>query len=139
MMVGFHLLNPTARERVFTATMETDVAILVMFAVRRALSQPDELARVVAQLVADGHLPADALDPDDPLGFLVHEGGASSVVEAAYRFARHEPGTTVVLTGTGSIEHLTENVRSITMPPLPDADLTRLRELFGTLDVISGN
>ena len=89
--------------------------------VRRALSRPDELARVAAELVEQGRVDGADLDLDDPLGFLVHEGGAASVVEAAYRFARHEPGCHVVLTGTGSVEHLEENVRSINAPPLPDA------------------
>ena len=45
-------------------------------------------------------------DSDDPLGFLIHEGGAASMTEAAYRFARHEPGVDVVLFGTGDAGHL---------------------------------
>ncbi len=139
MMVGFNPLNPSARDRVFSVTRETDVAIEVMFAVRRALSRPDELARVAGELVEQGRIDGTHLDLDDPLGFLVHEGGAASVVEAAYRFARHEPGCHVVLTGTGSMEHLEENVRSINAPPLPAADLDRLRTLFGHLDHLSGN
>ena len=84
-------------------------------------------------------MPADELDIEDPLGFLVQEGGARSVVEAAYRFARHEPGCDVVLTGTGSPAHLEENVASINAPPLPSDDLERLRRLFGHLDHLSGN
>jgi L-galactose dehydrogenase len=139
MMVGFNPLNPSARDRVFSVTRETDVAIEVMFAVRRALSRPDALARVAAELVEQGRVDGADLDLDDPLGFLVHDGGAASVVEAAYRFARHEPGCHVVLTGTGSVEHLEENVRSINAPPLPAADLDRLRTLFGHLDHLSGN
>jgi L-galactose dehydrogenase len=139
MMVGFNPLNPSARDRVFSVTRDTDVAIEVMFAVRRALSRPDELARVAAELVEQGRIDGADINLDDPLGFLVHEGGATSVVEAAYRFARHEPGCHVVLTGTGSVEHLEENVRSINAPPLPDADLDRLRTLFGHLDHLSGN
>ena len=139
MMVGFNPLNPSARDRVFPVTRETDVAIEVMFAVRRALSRPDELARVAAELVEQGRIDGADLDLDDPLGFLVHEGGAASVVEAAYRFARHEPGCHVVLTGTGSVDHLEENVRSINGAPLPGADLDRLRTLFGHLDHLSGN
>ena len=143
-MVGFNLLNPSARDRVFPGTIAHDVGVLVMFAVRRALSQADELRRVVAQLVEEGRVTGD-VDPADPLGFLVRDGGAdraegsSSVVEAAYRFTRHEPGTHVVLTGTGSIEHLEENVRSICAPPLAGDDLERLRKLFGHLDHLSGN
>jgi aryl-alcohol dehydrogenase-like predicted oxidoreductase len=139
MMVGFNPLNPSARDRVFSVTRETDVAIEVMFAVRRALSRPDELARVVRELVEQGSVDATGIDLDHPFGFLVHDGGAGSVVEAAYRFSRHEPGCHVVLTGTGSVEHLEENVRSINAPPLPSADLDRLRSLFGHLDHLSGN
>ena len=50
----------------------------------------------------------------------------ASLPEAAYRFARHEPGCHVVLTGTGSVEHLAENVASINGPPLPPDHLARL-------------
>jgi len=139
MMVGFNMLNQSARERVFATTREKSIAIEVMFAVRRALSQPDELRRVVDELVADGHISSGAVDRGDPLGFLVHESGATSVVEAAYRYTRHEPGCHVVLTGTGRVEHLEENVRSICAPALPDADTQRLRTLFGHLDHLSGN
>jgi len=139
MMIGFNLLNPSARERVLPGTRAKSIAVEVMFAVRRVLSQPDELKRVVRELVEQGHLDGRDVDADDPLGFLVHDGGASSVVEAAYRFARHEPGCHVVLTGTGNVEHLEQNVRSINAPPLPDADLARLRALFGHLDHLSGN
>jgi aryl-alcohol dehydrogenase-like predicted oxidoreductase len=138
MMVGFNLLNPSARERVLPVTKEKDIAIEVMFAVRRVLSRPDEVCRVAQELVDAGHLDADALDPDGPLDFLV-EHGAKSVVEASYRFARHEPGCHVVLTGTGNTDHLEENVRSICAPPLPSADLEQLHTLFGHLDHLSGN
>jgi aryl-alcohol dehydrogenase-like predicted oxidoreductase len=139
MMVGFNVLNPSARDRVFPGTRAKSIGIEVMFAVRRVLSRPDELTRVVQELVEHGRLDGGDVDADDPLGFLVHDGGASSVVDAAYRFARHEPGCHVVLTGTGNVEHLEQNVRSIDAPPLPDADLARLRTLFGHLDHLSGN
>jgi aryl-alcohol dehydrogenase-like predicted oxidoreductase len=138
-MVGFNLLNPSARERVFRRAIEEDIGTLIMFAVRRALSQPEELARVCAELEQKGVLPAGALDADDPLGFLVREGRAESVVEAAYRFCRHEPGAHVVLTGTGSPEHLAANIEAIEKGPLSPEDLTRLKELFGAVDFISAN
>ena len=69
----------------------------------------------------------------NPLGFLIHDGGASSLVEAAYRYARHEPGVDVVLFGTGSIAHLRSNVASLLKPPLPNADRAKLAALFGHL------
>lgn len=137
-MVGFNLLNQSARERVLPWTKRHDVGVEVMFAVRRALSSPDELRRVAATLVADGHLAPDDLDAEDPLSFLVHDDCAS-VVEAAYRFARHEPGCHVVLSGTGNPVHLEENVASINAPPLPAEDVDRLRRLLGRIDHLSGN
>ena len=59
-------------------------------------------------------------------GFWCIEGGASSVIDAAYRFVRHEPGVDVVLFGTGDIGHLRTNIDSLLKPPLPEADRERL-------------
>jgi aryl-alcohol dehydrogenase-like predicted oxidoreductase len=137
-MVGFSMLNPTARNSIFPAMAERGIGVEVMFAVRRLLSHPADLAAAAAGLVADGHVPAGSIDPRDPFGFLIHEGGATSVIDAAYRFARHEPGCHVVLTGTGSVDHLRENVASITAPRLPEDDLRQLHDLFGHLDVLTG-
>ena len=138
-MVGVNLLNPSARERVLAATQARDIGVLAMFAVRQALTSPAGILQVVDHLVERGELPADAVDRDDPLGFLVHEGGAASVVEAAYRFVRNEPGVDVVLTGTGSVDHLHQNIASITAGPLPPGDLAQLDRLFGHIDSVTGD
>ena len=60
-----------------------------MFAVRNIFSKPDVLKKTFAELAAEGKVPAALAAADNPLGFLVHAGGAESVVDAAYRFARH--------------------------------------------------
>jgi aryl-alcohol dehydrogenase-like predicted oxidoreductase len=138
-MVGFNILNPSARTRVLPDADVAAIGVEVMYAVRNAFSQPDVLRRLVAEAVARELVDPEGLDLDDPLGFLVYDGGASSVIDAAYRFARHEPGCHIVLTGTGSLDHLEANVRSINRPPLPDRDLTRLATLFGHLDIFNGN
>ena len=138
-MVGFNLLNPSARERVFPLTIKNDVGTLIMFAVRRALSQPAALSELVAGLVERGEVDARALQADDPLHFLRDRADVTSVVEAAYRFCRHEPGAHVVLTGTGSPDHLTENVAAIQAPPLPEDVQAELHRLFGGVDSVSGN
>ena len=70
--------------------------------------------------------------PDDKLARVVGLS-SSSLLDAAYRFARHEPGSDVVLFGTSSQAHLATNVASITAPPLPAADVDRLYQLFGAL------
>ena len=136
-MVGFNLLNPSARDRVFPHTQANGVGTLIMFAVRRALSDPDKLRSTIASLVDDGIIAPDAIDLDDPLGFL--RDCASSVTEAAYRFCRHEPGADVILTGTGNVAHLEENVAALSGPPLPDEVQAHLRDIFGAVDTVSAN
>jgi aryl-alcohol dehydrogenase-like predicted oxidoreductase len=138
-MVGFNLLNPSARHRVFPATQAKDVGTLIMFAVREALSRPDELRKVVGELIARGEVDPASVDAADPLGFLREAPGAPSVVEAAYRFCRHEPGAHVILTGTGDPDHLKANIDAILAPPLPPDVLARLDAIFGQVDSVSGN
>jgi len=138
-MVGFNLLNPSARQRVFPATRANDVGTLIMFAVREALSRPDELKKLVGELVARGEIDAAKVAADHPLGFLRQAPGAPSVVEAAYRFCRHEPGAQVILTGTGDPAHLQANIEAILAPPLPADVLARLEDIFGRVDSVSGN
>ena len=138
-MVGFNLLNPSARQRVFTLTKEHDVGTLIMFAVREALSRSDQLRRVVGELVERGEVDRDLIDRNRPLWFLRNAPGSPSVIEAAYRFCRHEPGAHVVLTGTGDAEHLRDNIESILAPRLPSDVLARLEAMFGKVDSVSGN
>ncbi len=138
-MAGFNLINPSARHRVFRQTREKGVGTLIMFAVRRALSDPAALRDLIGDLVDDGLIAGDALPTDNPLGFLVAEGGARSVIDGAYRFCHHEPGVDVVLTGTGSVAHLKENVTSLARGPLARAALERLEAVFGGIDSVSGN
>ena len=139
MMVGFHLLNQSARERVFPTAIEQGVGILNMFAVRSALSRPEKLAAIVADLVERGIVDGRAVDPERPLDFLVHPDGAKNVIDAAYRFCRYEPGVHSVLTGTGNPAHLAANLASLGRPPLPERDVRRARGLFGGIDAVSGN
>jgi aryl-alcohol dehydrogenase-like predicted oxidoreductase len=139
MMVGFNLLNHSAREKVFPITQAKGIGTLCMFAVRRALSNPDVLKEVVSQLAAKGEIDLAGYNPDAPLDFLTAPSVANTLAEAAYRFCRHEPGMDVVLSGTGSIEHLETNARSLQMPPLPPEPLARVNRLFAGVASVSGN
>ncbi|RYG34616.1 aldo/keto reductase [bacterium] len=132
-MVGFSLLNPSARHRVLPHTQKRGIGTLCMFAVRRALSQPEALKEMIADLDAKGLL-GEPLDAENPLGFL-----DPNLQEAAYRFCQGEPGIDVVLSGTGNVEHLRENARSLSQPPLPQEIQERLLRTFGKIDSISGN
>src|SRR5947207_2128299 len=132
-MIAFHMMHQNARTAVFPLTQEHRVGTLMMFAVRNIFSRPERLAATMSELATDGLVPQTLADDPDPLGFLVHDGGADSVIDAAYRFVRHEPGADVVLFGTGSQEHLKSNIASLLKPPLPEAGRARLAELFGHL------
>src|ERR1041385_4455856 len=132
-MVGFHMMHQGARQNVFPMTRQKGIGTLLMFAVRSIFADPPRVAREMKELAAKGLVEKWLGETDDPLGFLVHEGGASSMIEAAYRFARHEPGVDVVLFGTGDVGHLRSNVASLLKPPLPEADRAKLSALFGHL------
>ena len=132
-MIAFHMMHQNARTRVFPLTMANRVGTLLMFAVRNIFSKPERLATALRELTASGQLPRWLADAPNPLGFLIHEGGARMITEAAYRFVRHEPGVDVVLFGTSEPEHLRENIAAILAPPLPLADRQTLTKLFGHL------
>jgi L-galactose dehydrogenase len=132
-MVGFNLLNPSARHSVLPLTRARRVGTLIMFAVRRALTNAAHLRGILDALTAEGRLAQGALDSTAPLGFL------GDVRDAAYRFCMHEPGADVVLTGTGSVEHLEQNVKSLDGGALPAELNERLAQLFGHIDSVSGN
>jgi aryl-alcohol dehydrogenase-like predicted oxidoreductase len=138
-MVGFNLLNPSARRTVFSTARDKGVGVLNMFAVRRALSQPDRLKTIIADLIQKGALSPGAMNVEDPVDFMLKESSAQTLPEVAYRFCRHEPGIDVVLTGTGNPEHLRANVQSILKPALPKPVFEKLEATFGSLDTLTGN
>jgi aryl-alcohol dehydrogenase-like predicted oxidoreductase len=132
-MLAFHMMHQPARGRVFPYTRANRIGTLLMFVVRGIFARPAQLASEIRELAAAGQVPAWLAEADDPLDFLLHTDGASSLTDAAYRFVRHEPGVDVVLFGTGDAGHLRTNIESILKPPLPEADCAKLGELFGHL------
>jgi len=134
-MVGFHMMHQGACNNVFRVTREKGIGTLLMFAVRSIFADPPRVAREMKALADQGLIEKWLGESDDPLGFLVHEGGAANIIEAAYRFARHEPGVDVTLFGTGDAGHLRTNVESLLKAPLPEADRAKLAALFGHLAI----
>jgi len=130
-MVAFNMMHTNARATVFPRTMAQGVGTLLMFVVRNVFSQPERLADEMRARAEAGELPGEVAG--DPLGFLLHPGGASSLADAAYRFVRHEPGVDVVLFGTSDVGHLRANIASILAPKLAEADLALLQARFGHL------
>ncbi|XAM01331.1 aldo/keto reductase [Phycisphaeraceae bacterium D3-23] len=138
MMVGFNVLNPCARRHVLPKTVKRNIGVEVMFAVRNAMSNPEHLRTTVAELIEAGKVDADAVDANDPLGFLVDDE-TPTVMDAAYRFCAHEPGCHAILFGTGNPDHLRDNIASINKPPLSQAKRGQLEAIFGGVDTVSGN
>lgn len=132
-MLGYNLMHQNARQLVFPGTRRRGIGTLLMFAVRNIFARPQLLKAKLEELAARGEVPREIADEAEPLGFLVHPGGAEGLTDAAYRFVRHTPGVDVVLFGTGDVGHLRSNIASILGPPLPEPDLEKLRNLFGGL------
>ena len=137
-MVGFNLLNQTARESVLQAASENDIGILIMFAVRRTLSQPAKLKATLQNLIESGEVDPKDIDLANPLSFLVESGAATNIADAAYRFCRDEPGTHVILSGTGVPQHLDANLATFERPPLPAAISARLKQIFRKSRSVTG-
>ncbi len=132
-MLAYSLVNQGARRKIFPTTHRRGIGTLLMFVVRNIFSNAAYRRDVFAKLVEQGHLDASVLSDGDPLAFLVSEGGAECITDAAYRYARHEQGADVILFGTGNKDHVRANVDSILRPPLPSPIIERLHATFGHL------
>jgi aryl-alcohol dehydrogenase-like predicted oxidoreductase len=138
-MVGFNFFNHNARDTVLDAARRQRTAVAVMYAARGYLSHPDMLEEKLVELVDEGYADVPVEHRDHPVDYLLDGSGAASLSELAYRYCRHTPGADVILTGTGNIAHLEENVRAIAAPPLPDATLERLDRTFAGVTHLCGD
>lgn len=132
-MASFNMMHQGALAHVLPTARRHDVGTLVIAPARCLVSTPDRLAQAIKALAEDGTLPAALGETDDPLAFLVHDGGADSLLDAAYRYARHQSGADVILFGTGDLTHLEANIASLVKPPLPQTVVDRLAAQFGHL------
>ena len=139
MMIGLNFLNPSARKSLFPITRQKGIATLIMFAVRTALSKTSVLKELLQEMADQNLIDQVIASEPEPLKFLTDSGVASSIMDAAYRFCRFEPGAEVILTGTGNIDHLRENVASIDTISLPSETLNQLDAIFGHVNTVSGN
>lgn len=130
-MVGYNFVNQTAARAVLPTAVKNGIGTLCMFAVRGPLARLETANALVEKLIGTGEVDPATVDRADPLGFLVDQGVAATVGEAAYRFCRHTPGIDVVITGTGDEQHLRQNLAAIEGPALPPGVPERLAEMFG--------
>jgi len=95
-MVAYNLANPSACDRVLKDAAAGDKGVLAVGAARKISMREAQWMQ-----------------------FLVDQGGAESIMDAAYRFCRHGPGIHSVLFGTGNMGHLEQNIKSLLKPALP--------------------
>lgn len=139
MMVGFNMVNQSARELVFPAAQERNVGVLGMFAARRALTSSDSFSQALRELQSRGVLHSD-FDSVRTLERLTGQGGQHKpLANIAYRYCRDEPAIHAVLVGTGEISHLEQNVRTFGEPTLADDTRRFITETFGHIRDFSGN
>ncbi|HEY5563396.1 MAG TPA: aldo/keto reductase [Clostridiaceae bacterium] len=137
-MVGYNIINPSAVKTILPRAKEKNVGTLCMFAVRASLSDPKQLKLDVKKMMAAGQVDGELVMEDKTIDFLIDNGYAESIMEAAYRFCRYTKGIDVTLTGTGTLGHFIDNLSSISKPPLPKIALQRLESMFGRVDCVSG-
>lgn len=133
-MVGYNLLSPVARATVLPTARRLGVGVIAMIPVRRSLVQPELLEQRIREAKTGGLIPVDALPNTGPLDWLVDEGSATSLAAAGYKFSIDDPGVSTVLTGTGDIDHLAENLRAVLGPPIRADHRERLAAIFGDVD-----
>lgn len=107
-MTGFNFANPSAAATVIPSAARANLGVIGMFALRGVRDH--------------------ASDPE--LADLIDEAGARTLSEVAYRYVRHRTGVHVVLTGTGDVAHLRENVVAVSASPLPANVVARLERRF---------
>ena len=137
-MVTYNMINQNAERLIFPQCERSGLGVIVMMAVRRALSRPARLEEVIADLKARDLIDNDAVPDRDPLAWLVH-ADVDSIPAAAYRYALEATAVSTVLSGTANAEHLVSNISAVDRGPLPWSDRKRLQEIFGHLDEGLGN
>src|SRR5690606_8133940 len=112
-MLALNIFNQTALKSVLPQAKANDLGTMGVFAVRGPLGKMETALKLLNKLVAAGEIDVADLDGDRPLDFLLQEGVASSLPDAAFRFTRHAPGIDMVLFGTGNPDHVREDVLSL--------------------------
>ena len=138
MMVGFNLLNTSARDLLFAATRAKGIGTLCMFAVRQALIDVERLEAYLQKKTGEGAISEQASQGASLARELLDSGAAASLTEAAYRYCVHEPGLDCVLSGTSSAEHLRHNIAAAHLGPLPAKFVSAFEKLFTGIATLSG-
>lgn len=129
MMIGFNLINPSAATSILPEIREKNLGTIAMFAVPRSVPVPQALQNAI-----EGGAEVDQITARKTSLVEHPMSPRDKLANVAYRYCRHESAMDVVLTGTGSVEHLRQNVAAINGEPLSVQMLDRLESLLGQAD-----
>ena len=132
-MLAFSIMNQNAKIKILPKTMSKNIATMSMFVVRSLFSVNGRLQEDIHKLVKDKQLPEWFLDEKEPLEYILKDSGANSIIDACYRYVRHQQGIDTVLFGTGNIDHLKENIKSISNIKLSDECINKINQYFSQL------
>jgi len=143
--VSYNMLNPSAAidlppnypaqdyGRLFDHTQKADVGVVgIRVLAAGALSGAAErhpTASPPPEPIGSAHSYAMDLERARRLLPLVKDGFASSLAEAAIRFAITQPAMGTILVGMATIREFQDSLAAVRKGPLPQAALDRLREL----------
>ena len=140
MMVGFNLLNQTARQRIIYPAKSQGFGVVGMFAVRNALRHPKYLRSTLNGLIKSGVLLSADLDrPEIIIDKIIAMSSSGTLPEVAYRYCRHGSAVDLVLFGTSHFKNLDNNVKTLLEPPLSDRNMQFINEVFSAVHDVSGD
>ena len=132
-MLAFSIMNQNAKKEILPKTMSKNIGTMSMFVVRSLFSVKGRLKKEIDRLVKNKQLPEWLLDEKEPLEYFLKDSGANNIIDACYRYVRHQKGIDTVLFGTGDIDHLKKNIRSIVNSKLSDECINRFNQYFSHL------
>lgn len=135
-MVGFNILNISARQRVIEEAQRRDVGVYDMFAVRKALRDTNALGEYLDNKISGGVLDENARQLVPLVSEAIQSGLCKTLPELAYRYCLSQPGIHCVLSGTSSPAHIRENARAVDLGPLPEDFTSRLESIVRTWDFL---
>ena len=132
-MLAFSIMNQNAKKEILPKTMSKNIGTMSMFVVRSLFSVKGRLKKEIDRLVNYKQLPEWFLDEKEPLEYFLKDSGAHNIIDACYRYVRHQKGIDTVLFGTGDIDHLKKNIRSIVNSKLSDECINKFNQYFSHL------
>lgn len=143
MMIGYNMINHAGGSELLEQARTAGVSTVGMFAVRRALRSYGLFEEYLLTMSAKGRIPRSSAECRSFVTLLKDSQQGIPLPSLAYRFCLQEPGLDIILMGTGSRDHLIENITSCfdeddSFPALDPVVTSAIREFFSGVSDLSG-